>query len=488
MDSLDNVKNEIKIPVNIDLAVKMGIERGRREKRKGAHRPYRKLTAAAAVLVIITTIGMFNPKIVEAIQNLPSIFKIVNRGQMGENFDKFEQFSTSINKSVNKNGLKVTINEIVIDSNTLAITSTIEGNNLKEDRGYMGSIKLNDQLLYTRNDKNKLIDGNKLLMVTYANVSDLVLQKEVDVDISIVWIGDVKGPWNFKFRVTKSDTLTNSRTIILNNTVKSPNVTLKLDKLVISPLGNTLSYSGTYEYGDESVCDFIPRLMVFDGSGKAMEVNPTGEGASKGKFSGKIEILNDLSGVKSLTVIPVFNSWESISKNIDGVQVPVLQTTINGSDFSIPQEIITTVRPVTEKEKSEGCFLNNITNLFNIDTRKEFCSLESLVGQVIKVNKNTTVIIKSIEATDKETSLIFKIEGKGPYSYRNIGGAVILDDSLYATSRNEGDFAVLENIEDGIVSVKLPPINPNKKYKIALPITGEPEIKEEYKMSFDINK
>lgn len=160
---------------------------------------------------------------------------------MGESLDKFEQFSTSVNKSVEKNGIKITIDEIAIDNNILAITSIIEGDNLKENHGYMGSIKLNGKSLSTFGNKVKKVD-NKLMLVTNANISSLELSDKVDVDINIVWIDDVKGPWDFKFKVNKTDKPTNSNTINIDKSLNIPNSILRLEKLVISPLGNTITY------------------------------------------------------------------------------------------------------------------------------------------------------------------------------------------------------------------------------------------------------
>ncbi len=490
MDNLENLKNEIKIPAGIDLAVKKAIERGRKERKiNKMQRLYKKLGAAAAVVAIMTAVGVYNPDVVKAIPNIQSIFKLIKYGNMGESFNKFEQFSTSVNKSAEKSGIKITIDEIAIDDNTLAITSVVEGNNLKENVGYMGSIKLNGKLLRSRSNKDKKLDDNKLMMVTYANISDLDLPDEVEVDLDIVWLGDIKGPWNFKFSVSKTDRPTNSKVIKLDKALKIPNSTLKLENLILSPLGNTLTYSGIYDKGNESTYNCIFDFSVMDDKGKILEVKTGGESSNKEKYDGKIEILNDLTNVKSLTVVPVFKQYGLKTKEINKFPYCILQTTINSTDFNLPQETITKSRSVSEKEKASGYFRDNVIHVFNIDKAREFSNIDKLVNQVIKVGDSNSVLIKNIEISDKETKITFKIEGNGAYSYMNINYLVVLDENFNDIERAEGgDAAILENVEERIVSIKLPPLDKTKKYKIALPITEQPEIEEQYKMNIDLSE
>jgi len=490
LEDLENIKEKIKIPATVDLAIKNGIEKGRKEKKlKRIKKTYKKVATAAAVIIVIATVGIINPNVVKAIPGVQSIFNLVNYNNIGENLDIFEQFSTSVNKTINKNGIKITIDEIAIDNNTLAITSIIEGNNLKENHGYMGSIKLNGKQLVTYDSKDKKVD-NKLMMVTNANISDLELSDKVDVDLNIVWVDDVKGPWDFKFKVNKADKPTNSKTINIDKSINIPNSVLKLEKLVISPLGNTITYSGKYDKVNESMKNGIFDFLVIDDKGKILQGDNGSGSSSKVKYDGKIEIIDDLTNVKSLTVVPIFNAWGSKIIEINNISCQILQTTMNSTDIGIPQEVLTKTRPVTAKEKSDGYAFDTVTHVFNIDKARQFSTIDKLVNQVIKVGESNTVLIKNIEATEKETKVTFKIEGNGAYFYNpNINYAVILDEKYNDIERAEdGARAVLENKEERIVSIKLPPIDKTKKYKIALPSTDQPEIVEQYKMNINLTK
>jgi hypothetical protein len=408
MFNLDNLKDEIKIPKDIDLAIKKGIERGRKERKmKSPQKRYKKFAALAAVIAIVITVGIFNTDIVKALPGVKSIFKLINYDNVGESFDKFES----------------------------------------------------------------------------------KLSNDVNVDLNMVWIGNVKGPWNFKFKVSKSDKPTNSRCISLNNTIKLPDSTLKIKNLVISPLGNSINYSGVYDKLNENMINSIFDFVVMDDKGRVLETDLGSGTNSKKDYNGTIEILNDLSSVKSLTVIPILERWGATTKEINKFPYSILQTTINSTNFNIPQEIITKSRPITAKEKSDGYAFDNVIHVFNIDKDRQFSTIDKLVNQVIKVGQNSSAIITKIETTAKYTKVTFKLQGNGVYPYKNINDTVIVDENYKDIERAEdGPIAILENVEERIVSIKLPPIDKSKKYKIALPIIDEPKIKNQYKINIDLNK
>jgi hypothetical protein len=490
MDNIESLKNDIILPKEIDLAIKRGIEKGQKEKRlKQYQKRYRQAAAVAAILVIMVSAGILRPGIVKAIPGFQSIFKLIGYGNTGENFEKFEQFSASINKSVEKNGIRITINEIIIDQNTLAITSTAEGKNLKENVGYMGSITLNSNLVTSRSSKDKKIDDNTLAIVTYANVSNIALTDAVDFDLNIVWFGDVKGPWDFKFKVNKSDKPTNSRVVKVDKIINIPNSTLRINNIVLSPLGNTLNYSGTYNKTNESMRNGIFDFIVMDDKGRILQTKFGGSSSNKEKYEGKIEILNDLSSVKAVTIVPIFKQWGTKTIDINNVSYDILQTTINSNNFTLPMDTITKSRPVTVKEKSNGYARDKVIHVFNIDKAREFSSIDGLVNQVIKVGNNNTVLIKDIQASETETKVTLKIEGNGAYGYGKVNGVVIIDENFNDIEMAEdGERAVLENADEGIVSIKLPPIDKTKKYKIALPIIDDPQIEEGYKININLTK
>lgn len=489
MDDLNNIKEMINIPEGIDLAVKKGFERGKKEKKRRKHKKiYKRVGAIAATLALVVIVGINNPEIVQAIPGVGSIFKLIDYDRMGRNLSAYEKFATSINKSVENNGIKVTIDEIAIDDNSMVITSTIEGEGIKEGKGTMERIELNGIEIGNHDGKDKLISDKKLVSVITANVSDITLGSNIEVNIKMLWIGDVKGPWEFKFNVAKANNIGNSRSINLNKSIKMPNSTLTLDKLTISPLGNTINYSGKYDSTNEDKRNGVCSFIVMDENGKILDAGETGGGSSNEKYEGKIEIIDDLSDVNSITVVPVFKEWGAKKEDVYYYFRSILQTTINNNHNS-NQELITIKRPATKEEKAKGYVPNEAVYLYNIDNERIFLPLNELINQTIKVSDNNSVTIKNIEATDKYTKLTFKLDGNGAYYYYNINETVILDEDYKDTERAEdGELAVMENQAEKIVSIKLPAVDKNKKYKIAIPMITEPEIDDRYKINIDLNK
>lgn len=496
MDNLDNLKNDIKIPSTIDLAVKKGIERGKKDKRKKKlQSTYKKVAAAIAILVVTTSFVVTHPNIAMAIPGVKSIFKLIGYSYRGENFEKLQEFSNSINQTVENNGIKVTIDEVTINDNILAITSTVEGNNIKNDDKFGKSLieEVRYHQLISLNGKhlshmveNKKIDDNTLVTMTYANISDIDLEEVVDVDIDIKSIGEVYGSWNFKFQVSKANKETNSKVINVDKTIKIPKSTLKFDNVVISSLGSTINYSGTYDADSVIFRNSIRDFVVMDDKGKILQIMSPGASFFPEKYQGKIEILNDLTNVKSLTVIPIFKYWGLKRMYIDDFIYDVLQTTVN-NNFDTPQELITEDGKAISEEKTSENSLNKKFCMFNIDKARAFSSIEGLINQSIKVGNSNTATIRNIEISEKETKVTFKIDGNGAYPYRQISDMVIIDETYNKIINTKyEEKVVFENLDEGIVSMKLPPIDKTKKYKIALPIIEEPEIDEQYKANIDL--
>jgi len=225
-----------------------------------------------------------------------------------------------------------------------------------------------------------------------------------------------------------------------------------------------------------------------DDKGRILETSEGNGSSTEKSYEGRIEILSDLSNVKSLRIIPVLKKWGNKTKEIDGIKYSILQTTMNSSDLNIPQEIVIRSRATTEKEKSNGATRDKVIHVYNIDKAREFETLDNLVNKVIKIGENSTALIKNIEATDKETKITFKLEGSGAYSFKKINFIEILDENCNDIEQDQGgNMAILEDVEERIVSIKLPPLDKSKKYKIALPIIEEPQIDDKYKIDIDLN-
>ena len=491
MNDIEDLKNSITIPKEIDLAVEQGIERGRREKLKNNKPKLNKFIIKAALLALVftTTIFIVKPDLVKAIPGVGSIFKKFSNGFSGELMPKFENFSTSVNKTIEKNGVKVTIDEIAIDDNMIAVTSTIEGKNLDKNKIDMGPITINGDYLESWSNNTEMINSDKLEVITYGNIAEMKLSNEVEVEmkINMVWAGDVQGPWDYKFTVSKEKSSKLSKTVQINKKFDLPNSTVEFKDIVMSPFGNTLNIRRVCKNIDsENVIGEVKEYIMLDESGNMLMTKPSGGSSNKGIYEEKLEILGDLSKSKNITIIPILEEKGTISKEINKRSVSILQCTINSDDFqNTPQENIVNKRSVTEKEKKDGYSYDEVINSYNIDKGKKFVNIEKLIGQKIQVNDISNVEIRNIELNDNNTKIAFKINGD--YDYQEINEVTILDEDYKDISRAEdGARAKIEDVQDRIVSIELPPIDKNKKYKIALPVAANPVIEEKYKLNVDL--
>ncbi|BCZ44366.1 hypothetical protein psyc5s11_04330 [Clostridium gelidum] len=266
---------------------------------------------------------------------------------------------------------------MAIDDNIVAITMTIQGDNIAKfvNKGIMGAPQLNGKSV-DYNETDKKIDDNTMETVICGDVSEMTLEENVDVEFNIVWVGDVKGPWDFKFKTTKNGTSKYSETIDINKKISLPTGKLasefEIEKLVMSPFGNTLNVRGTYYEKNEDMRNGILDYVVTDNEGKILNIEHSGSYSNDKKYN-----------------------------------------------------------------------------------------------QEIQLNKETKVIIKSIEATQEKTKITVKVEGN--YTDANIDSVVLFNGDYVDTSREEdGNGAKVEDSENNIISIELKPVDITQNYKIAI--------------------
>ena len=489
MNEMDELKNSIEIPDELDLAIRCGIEKGRKEKNKSLklsrNKIIKKIGVAVASITILTTIvGITKPELVQAIPIIGSIFKDFKYDVNGNKLNNFEEFSTSVNKTIDNNGVKITINDMAIDDNIVAITMTIQGDNIAKfvNKGIMGAPQLNGKSV-EYNETDKKIDDNTMETVICGNVSEMTLEENVDVEFNIVWVGDVKGPWDFKFKTTKNGTSKNSKTIVINKKISLPTGKLasefEIEKLVLSPFGNTLNVRGTYYEKNEDMSNGILDYIVTDDEGKILNIDHSGSSSNDEKYNQKIKILSNLSKTKSITVTPILEETGNERETFNGKDCPIYQCSINPKEMdSSSQELVKKSRETTKDEKNKGYGYDTVDYVYRM-YNENFVPLNQLVNQEIQLNKETKVIIKSIEATQEKTKITVKVEGN--YTDANIDSVVLFNGDYADTSREEdGNGAKIEDPENNIISIELKPVDITKKYKIALPILKDPVIEDKY--------
>lgn len=217
-----------------------------------------KTLSAVASLVLISTIA------------LNSNFALADIPIVGEKLEAFvhsqagtlSDFKTIIGDSVEDNGVKVTLNEVILDEGQLLISST-----------FYTKLENNDLVYNWFSDIDIYIDGQKIQQgggggpqeitesyINYfwtADIGHMDLQKEKSIRIVFNDLRRsdlkkmLKGKWSFKFKASGENLIANSTKIPINHRFTLENgQNIKLEELILTPVSSKLVYKMSNIYND----------------------------------------------------------------------------------------------------------------------------------------------------------------------------------------------------------------------------------------------
>lgn len=507
-----DIKELIKIPDGLDNSILKGFEEGKKQRKAKKRNKIIKRTSVAAALVVvsITTAGIINPEIVSAIPIINRVFEYFNDTGMGYNVDKYKELGKVINETIDKDGVKITLDQIIIDDNNLMASFTVESEVLGgyENKNNPGdffrpnfNLKVNGETPSSWGQTVTIINETKGAVVLKADISNIKLNEEIKLDLGIRGIErgwDIlsEGNWEYNIKTIKdikSESYTGDRSI------KVDEGELWVDSLNKTQLTNRLVIKGKYNGEINSEIE-LSRLsyLIKDNNGNELYTEGLGGFSDrKGNYQTELEILNDLSNVKYIEIIPLkddrlilrdvecaqirdLNGSKTTQSDEMKIQVPLLIcTNDSASEINRKEEFIS--REPDQEQLKSGYGLSIVPYYLNIDRSKAFLSIDDIVEKEIKVNNTDKVTITNIDTNDKYTKINMKIDGS--YDYRNLSRLVIFDEDMKDTCTWEGNAGpVLENMETKEVSYKLGPIDKNKKYTIAIPMAKELKYNEENKI------
>lgn len=436
MDKFKESIEQIEIPDNIDDVIISAMNRGRKHKklnsgvRKG-------IFAAALITVCIMGAGAINPALANDIPALKSVFQYFNNKTIKQSsVDKYIEFSSMVDKSITNNGITISANEVALDDNLLVVGFVAEGNNLKDDLGIMSGFKfggkdmpLSIDMKYTR------INENKVAGIIAADVSGFEIPEESNILWNIVWTNEVKGPWDFKFKVSKSNTQKYSQTITPNVEVNLPESRFRAEKVIMSPFGNKILFSGDYYKPNEAKKIPFHEFMIFDDKGNALYSSFTGSSANTKSYNFKYEFLKKTEDLKSLTIVPIKNDiYENTNKHV-----------------------------LTDK-------------FLKIDSMEK--------SNILRVSSKGEISINKIESTGKGTKIYFTPNGY--VKSVHLGYLFLEDEQGNRITSEEGKRVTLVDAQKNEFVLEFPALDKNKKYKIGTVKLPEFQIDEKYKMVIQI--
>ncbi|MGL4107550.1 DUF4179 domain-containing protein [Clostridium sp. LP20] len=492
----DKYKDIIKIPESLDNAILNGLKAGKRKKKNDNKIKIAKRVAMVASIFIVSMslVAMINPKLVSAIPIVSSIFEYITSNNLGEPTNKYENLLDSKNINVEKDGVKVTLDNLAIDDNILVVTLYIESDKLE---GYDLSkaagdflnlemdMKINGESPSSYSPTVNIINENKGAVIIEADVSKIDFEDAVNLNLNINKIiregrNIATGPWELKINTTKEKSL---KVYSSDDFMSLGGKSIHVDKLVISPLANILYISGKYNtFNDLEKNNFV----IKDNYGNILSYNfKRGTSNNAGEYNYEIKILDDLSSVDYIQIIKSEGN-ESIKKEIEGFDYYVLKTTVENEERSNRKEEVISRKP-TKSELDNGYGLDKVLYYVNIDRNRSFQTIDELSGKEISVNSSDKVTIKNIESTNYNTKITLKISGA--YDYNLLSNLVILDENMNDIVKREGDSgAILQDEGNKLVTITLNAIEKNKRYTIAVPTTTDLKLDENSKITIKLKK
>ena len=487
----NNIKEMIKIPKELDNAVLRGFEKGKREKKKAKQKIIFKRSAiAAGVIVAGTTMaGIINPELVSALPIVGDVFEYFNYGVYKQASDKYEELGNDVNITVEDKGVKVILNKVVIDDNVLVASLFVEsdkfigydeGRNPQDFFNTDLNIFVNGQIPSSWNPKVTIVNESTAAIILEANVSDIEIGNEVNIDLDINNFTRgrktlAKGNWNFNIKAIKGS---ESNIYEVNKSLNLTDEEINIEKLVVTPLNNRLVFSGVTDHYENFRVD-ENKFIVRDNNGKILLLDLTsGSVSNNGEYEYSYNILNDLSDTEYIEIIKA--SGNNVIEDENGYLLKA--SAIDETNANRSNDIIS--RKPTKEELNDGYELSSVNYNVNIDKSVAFETIDSLIGKEIAINNTDKIIVKEIVPHDDYTEVVMKIDGN--YNYRLLSSIVLFDEDMNDSCAFEGSTAIMNDIEEKIVTVKLTKIDLSKKYTIAIPVTTDLVIDENEKVTINL--
>lgn len=487
----NNIKEMIKIPKELDNAVLKGFEMGKREKKKEKQKLIFKRSAiAAGVIAAGTTMaGIINPDIVSAIPIVGDVFEYFNYGVYKQASNKYEELGDDVNITVEDKGVKVTINKVVLDDNILLASLLIESDKFigydesRSPQDFLNmdlNVLINGEMPSSCGPKVTIVNESTAAAILEVNVSDIDLGNEVNIDLDINNFTRgrktlAKGSWDFNIKTIKGS---ESNIYEVDKSLNLINEEINIEKLVVTPLNNRLIFSGiTSDYENFRVDE--NKFIVRDNNGKILLLDLTsGNASNNGEYKYSYNILNDLSNTEYIEIIKA--SGNNVIGDENGYLLKA--SAIDETNANRINDIIS--RKPTKEELNDGYALSSVNYNVDIDKSVAFETIDSLIDKEIAINNTDKIIVKEIVPHDDYTEVVMKIDGN--YNYRLLSSIVLFDEDMNDSCAFEGSTAIMNDIEEKIVTVKLTKIDPSKKYTIAIPVTTDLVIDENEKATINL--
>lgn len=224
-----------------------------KKRRKVLRTTSRSILVACGLCIILIGSGFVSTGIAEALSNIPIIGSALEEFVYSKEHS-LQDYKTVIGESVEDNGMKVTLNEVILDEGQLLISSTFHTELTDEDLDYNW---YSDIEIYINGSELSLGEGGGPEAITHSTVNyfwaaDLQnIKLQDNHQIKIVFNNlersdsnkVTKGKWSFEFTASGEKLMANRKSIpIDNHFILEDGQKIVVEELILTPVSTRLNY------------------------------------------------------------------------------------------------------------------------------------------------------------------------------------------------------------------------------------------------------
>ncbi len=244
---------------NIDIPVEKLMTREKaamfqgKKRRKVRRTTKRSILIACGLCLTLLGFGFVSTGMAEALSNLPIIGSALEEFVYSKE-RSLQDYKTVIGESVEDNGMKVTLNEVILDEGQLLISSTFHTELTDEDLDYNW---FSDIKIYLNGSELNGARGGRLQEITHSTVnyfwtaelpnSNLQDNQRIKIVFNNLERSDskkmTKGKWSFEFTASGEKLMENRKSILIDkHFTLEDGQKIEVEELVVTPVSTRLNY------------------------------------------------------------------------------------------------------------------------------------------------------------------------------------------------------------------------------------------------------
>ncbi len=258
--------------------------------------------ACSITLIILFATYRISPVFATSIPLVGNIIKNIT----GYEYEEFDRYTSIINETKEKDNLKITLNEVMLDDNQLRLAFTIKTTDymIKNLVSIMTpTVEINGEQFSQSGVSGigEYEDEKTLIWITTFDVHDQKLPSQMKLDVyfeNLVFEQDnaenimLKGPWAFQLNLSKETIRTKTEDYHIGREISHNKTSMELQEMTITPLTTYVSF----KFKGEAPLDLILR----DDQGRELMIETSGYGDQ-----GLLETIGHyMTGSMSFSAVP----------------------------------------------------------------------------------------------------------------------------------------------------------------------------------------